>query len=483
MPNSPFTPEQISQILEEFFKAVGTRQYIGARYIPIFGRKGEDSIQWDNTKPYEPLTIVLYQGNSYTSRQYVPVGVDITNQQFWASTGIYNSQVEQYRQEVLTFDGRITANADAITQLDSDLDGAVLQLGTRITANADAIAQLDPRVTANANAIAAATARSVLLFGDSWTDDDTSFPKWMNEAFKDMHYDHVYNYAISGAGWVQGATTNVVQQVANANNELTQEQKDSVVDIIAFALVNDLKHLSSYEAFNAQVNPILSAMQSVFNTLSSQYPRARIFFVPTVCGEGYTNALAFGNMAIFNKRMANGSAQGWKIPYCADFFNAYLQWNDSVLYSEGNLHLTTNGANVVAAAMNKMLKGIPQPNGLQADSTVNATNGKLEINLQMAGGIARILSRFTASANLSKGDSVDFTVPSGTALHKSIVSAFCKRYEYGFGNGIINGMYSGNGTLYGTQFMYSNDGTAIIISASVSNDSGMASSSRVYGMI
>ena len=111
---NPFTPEQISQILEEFFKVVGTRQYIGARYVPIFGRKGEESIEWDNSAPYEPLTIVLYQGNSYTSRQYVPVGVEITNQEFWAITGNYNAQVEQYRRDVQALDGRVSANATAI---------------------------------------------------------------------------------------------------------------------------------------------------------------------------------------------------------------------------------------------------------------------------------------------------------------------------------------------------------------------------------
>lgn len=98
MPDT-FTPEQISQILEEFFKVVGTRQYIGARYVPLFGRKDEESIEWDNTGEYEPLTIVLYQGNSYTSRQFVPVGVEITNQNFWAITGNYNAQVELYRRE------------------------------------------------------------------------------------------------------------------------------------------------------------------------------------------------------------------------------------------------------------------------------------------------------------------------------------------------------------------------------------------------
>ena len=85
-------------------------QYIGARYVPIFAEPDE----WDNTKKYEPLTIVLHEGNSYTSKQAVPVGIDINDTKFWAQTGNYNAQVEGYRREVRAFDGRITANADAI---------------------------------------------------------------------------------------------------------------------------------------------------------------------------------------------------------------------------------------------------------------------------------------------------------------------------------------------------------------------------------
>ena len=71
------------------------RQYIGARYVPLFAEPTE----WDNTKTYEPLTIVLHKGNSYTSRQYVPTGIDITNNDYWALTGNYNAQIEAYRTE------------------------------------------------------------------------------------------------------------------------------------------------------------------------------------------------------------------------------------------------------------------------------------------------------------------------------------------------------------------------------------------------
>lgn len=103
-----FTPQEIEEILQEFFTIIGKRQYIGARYVPIFGRKGEASIEWDNSKPYEPLTIVLYNGNSYTSRTYVPANVAITDTYYWACTGAYNAQVEEYRSIVLSFDGRIS---------------------------------------------------------------------------------------------------------------------------------------------------------------------------------------------------------------------------------------------------------------------------------------------------------------------------------------------------------------------------------------
>lgn len=84
---------------------MATTQYIGARYVPLFA----EPIEWDKTRQYEPLTIVTNNGNSYTSRQFVPAGVEITNEVFWVQTGNYNAQVEQYRKEVAAYDGRITA--------------------------------------------------------------------------------------------------------------------------------------------------------------------------------------------------------------------------------------------------------------------------------------------------------------------------------------------------------------------------------------
>lgn len=83
---------------------MGTRQYVGARYVPTFA----NPIQWDNQRIYEPLTMVTYLNNTYTSKKPVPQGVDINDKEYWALTGNYNAQVEQYRQEVETLNQRVT---------------------------------------------------------------------------------------------------------------------------------------------------------------------------------------------------------------------------------------------------------------------------------------------------------------------------------------------------------------------------------------
>lgn len=88
-------------------------QYIGARYVPLFA----NPLDWDINTAYEALTIVYYQGNSYTSRQAVPSGIDISNGDYWALTGNYNAQIEQYRQEVQAYDARITALETQIAAL------------------------------------------------------------------------------------------------------------------------------------------------------------------------------------------------------------------------------------------------------------------------------------------------------------------------------------------------------------------------------
>lgn len=68
--------------------------YIGARYVPLL--MGD----WDQNIEYEPLSIVQYQGASYTSKQFVPKKIELTNDTYWVKTGDYNAQIAYYESKV-----------------------------------------------------------------------------------------------------------------------------------------------------------------------------------------------------------------------------------------------------------------------------------------------------------------------------------------------------------------------------------------------
>lgn len=132
--------------------AKGVTQYVGARYVPLFANPA----QWSSEREYEPLTIVLYQGNSFTSMQYVPVGINITNEEFWAETGNYNAQIELYRQEVTEYAKKVatlektqTQQGETIKNLKStteNLGNSVNALNTKVENQGKTINALDGRV-------------------------------------------------------------------------------------------------------------------------------------------------------------------------------------------------------------------------------------------------------------------------------------------------------------------------------------------------
>lgn len=168
-----FTDEQINEILQLINSQTAHQQYIGARYVPIFGRKGETSIEWDGgAGTYEPLTIVLYQGNSYTSRQFVPAGIQITNTEFWANTGNYNAQIEQYRQDVSNVTGQLSGIETALGNVTNQAATNKADIATNtaaIQANTTAIQVNTTAIQDNTAQIADNTANIYLAMATSRT--------------------------------------------------------------------------------------------------------------------------------------------------------------------------------------------------------------------------------------------------------------------------------------------------------------------------
>lgn len=118
---------------------MATKEYIGARYVPLFA----DPADWDKTKSYEPLTIVCHAGNSYTSRQYVPTNIEITDESYWALTGNYNSQVEQYRKETAAVKAGLEAETETRENADTALSARITPLEKAMPAKLNIVAHDD----------------------------------------------------------------------------------------------------------------------------------------------------------------------------------------------------------------------------------------------------------------------------------------------------------------------------------------------------
>lgn len=131
----------------------GPSQYVGARYVPKFA----DPIEWDIERGYESLTIVTHNGQSYTSKCPVPPGIEITNTRYWALTGDYNAQVEEYKEQVKDLSAQVTGFAsdnkefrEKIDQYDRDnaeMKNSVASTVARVDALAERVDNADAAIS------------------------------------------------------------------------------------------------------------------------------------------------------------------------------------------------------------------------------------------------------------------------------------------------------------------------------------------------
>lgn len=258
--------------------APGVRQYVGARYVPLFA----DPLEWSSTQGYEPLTVVLHEGNSYTSRQSVPVGIDIDNTAYWAQTGNYNAQIEAYRQEVLAYDGRITANANAIAAEAQARESEVAEAMADIAAEAQARINGDNALALRIDSLSKQTpvqnenGRNAVFIGDSFMAPTTSYPQKLAYFTAQLMGWTMYNYAYGGSGWVDeaGAAMNFYHQIQKAAQQISIPVADVDYIVIGggFNDWNDPTPLTYNQLYSAAIQTIKEAR--------AQFPNAQIIAIP-----------------------------------------------------------------------------------------------------------------------------------------------------------------------------------------------------------
>lgn len=238
----------------------GVREYVGARYIPVFANPPE----WNDTRGYEPLTIVLHEGNSFTSTQYVPSGADIHNTEYWLETGNWNAQIEAYRQEVLRFDGRITQNEENIAAEQQARISSDNALALRV----DKIEKATPLDNMNG--------RHAVFIGDSFMAASASYPQKLAYFVSQLLGWTMHNYAVGGTGWYDegGVGMNFLHQLEDAAVKITvpTNQVSYVVIGGGFNDWNDPTPLTYSQLYTSALNTVIKAHQL--------FPNAEIVCIP-----------------------------------------------------------------------------------------------------------------------------------------------------------------------------------------------------------
>ena len=376
-------------------------QYIGARYVPVFA----DPLDWVNTREYEPLTIVYYGGNSYTSKQYVPTGIDITNGDYWVVTGNYNAQIEQYRNEVEQMQTQVTTNTNDITQVKSDMttlennvdseisnlqttvngqiselqttvDGQISELQTTVDGQISELqttveSELQETETTVNNTLSSCikyegyTTRKCVCIGDSFLrgsgEGNTIGNGWGHFLEQLTGWDCSI-YEGGGAAFLRAAqsgsmTGKTIPEIAEyAVGDIDENTRKITDYVVVIGGYNDYQYTT--DTSTAKTN-LTNAVNTTIATLKAGFPSAKLYFATNYAGSSAKTA-------------ANAAARVdiAAIPYFDTIYNAVFDnkalwlngitscfFNKDDLVTSDNYHPNENGYEYLAQCIYKAING------------------------------------------------------------------------------------------------------------------------------
>ncbi len=355
---------------------MSVREYIGARYVPLFA----DPIEWSSALAYEPITVVKYQGASYVSRKSVPVGIQIDNEDYWIRWADYNAQLEHY---IDTVDG-IQRDVDAIEEtvdlletsfdakfddngkIESNLviadsisngavtsakiaDGAVASAKiadsavstSKINSNAVTTEKINSNAvtTEKINSSAVTTAKiadgavtaaklasnvintivnkanntQMLLIGDSWLDPtNTRNLKTYIPRKFNIPTSRVYNAAVGGTGFIRDYLQNFSDQ---ADSLIANDNIDKNVPTIIIVIggTNDYVYSTTYSDYVNAINSLATKLKNAFPNSVMQ-----VFFMQARTDRNYPYQLITNVINNTTQCVVNNAAFPLSYEYFAD---------------------------------------------------------------------------------------------------------------------------------------------------------------------
>lgn len=364
------------------------RQYIGARYVPKF--EGT----WSGSRTYEALSVVDYNGDSYTSKKPVPVGIAPTNGTYWALTGAYNSQMSQLQTELSEVKDTLTAN------------------------------RINPSEYA-------------IFIGDSYV-GAASLGANIGERFSTQVCSMLglteKNYAVGGCGYVEGATP-YADQLDLAINEFTSGGIDT--DLVKYVFVmgsrNDHLELSTTES------QLLNAAKDLFRDINTNFPKAMLVVAPLLWDFHNVTVHAQRNIRVIKDALVYAKnvlvIDNMDILFCGRM--------DEIMYQSGaNVHYNVFGHYRAAEFVINVINGgsgfTPCSNKNFAsflDGTSNAVN--VDIRDIVANGGLHITGALTVSANLSAGDPIATFTIAGQNVHEYMFPNKSRGFAFNVSTGAV----------------------------------------------
>lgn len=307
-------------------------QIVGPKIVPSWA----DPAEWVNTRTYEPLTYVSYQGDSYQSKQSVPLGIDITNSDYWVRVSGFNAQAEALQRSMKQTIESANNNVNtALNKNNEKMDALQNNVNTQVNALAATTAQVETNKN-NVNTLFNYSANHMVIIGDSYSSaSHLNGTLWCNIVAKQMNMQ-LHNFADPGAGYIHPGDSNK----QNFSGEIDRAVADNSFDnnqvgiVILIGGVNDFifskpNITNGNDYINTYVLPTL-------NKLVTSFPNARVY----AGVNSFANIESVNNQTFSTLMLERALLQAWNNINSLGTFNPaiipmsliYLWWNNSTLF-------------------------------------------------------------------------------------------------------------------------------------------------------
>lgn len=197
-------------------------KFIGPRIVPLV--MGDYTALGGKTRSWDFYVLVTYQGGSYVSRSFVPIGVEITDTNYWVLFGDWNAQIEAYHHEVVNLSQIVDDNTDDIASIKTEQTSQNVSISALLSSVAGNTATIGDH-TSQLNTLNNKVLLSdIVVVGDSYTTGFQAGQAVITKLGTRIGTKlglNVHQYGVNASGYLLGGDT---------NKTFYQQLQDAVAD-------------------------------------------------------------------------------------------------------------------------------------------------------------------------------------------------------------------------------------------------------------